>query len=113
MYQKKAKKPQIKKTQNHSPTLKTIRMVEDVLKKLELYTITFAGLKRKLPKKVNHNTLKEIIRYLDSSNKVIVDVDGITWIHNPSRKLKKAIAESTRIEPEDIRKILAKANKES
>jgi hypothetical protein len=113
MYQKKAKKTQIKKTQNHSPTLKTIKMVEDILKNLELYTITFAGLKRKLPKKVNHNTLKEIIRYLDSSNKIFIGVDGITWIYNPSKKFKKAVSEATRIEPEDIRKILAKINKKS
>jgi hypothetical protein len=111
MYQKKAKKPSIKKIINHSPTLKTIRMVEDVLKNLERYTITFAGLKKKLPKKVNHNTLKEVVRYLEQSGKVYIGIDGITWIYNPSKKLAKAIAESTRIEPEDIRKILAKTNK--
>lgn len=93
MYQKKVQKHKTKKSVNHSPTLKTIRMVEDVLKNLELYTITFAGLKRKLPNKVNHNTLKEIIRYLEQSGKVYIDIDGITWIYNPSKKLAKAIAE--------------------
>jgi hypothetical protein len=83
-------------------------MVENVLKNLERYTITFAGLKRKLPKKVNHNTLKEIIRYLDNSNKVIVDVDGITWIYNPSKKLKKAIENSWEWTPEGFRKFKGK-----
>lgn len=107
MYQKKTKK----KTPNHSPTLKTIKMVEKVLMSLDKYTITFAGLKRKLPKKVNHNTLKEVIRYLEDSGKVYIGIDGITWIYNPSKKLAKAMAEGIRIEPEDIRKILAKTNK--
>lgn len=77
-----------------SPTLATIRMVENVLKKIELYTIKFSDLKRKLPKQVNHNTLKEVIRYLEESGKVYIDIDGITWIYNPSKKLKKAIENS-------------------
>ena len=109
MYQKKTKK-----RVSHSTTLKTIRMVEDVLKNLEYYTITFASLKRKLPKKVNHNTLKEVIRYLDSSNKIIIDVDGITWIHNPSKKLKKAIAEGYEFTPErisELKKFIKKYDK--
>lgn len=91
MYQNKALKP--KKSKNHSPTLKTIRMVENILKNLDLYTIKFSDLKKQLPKKVNHNTLKEIIRYLEQSGKVYIGVDGITWIYNPSKKLKKAIEE--------------------
>ena len=110
MYQKKIKKSS-KKTIQHSPTLNTIRMVEDILKNLELYTIKFSDLKRQLPKKVNHNTLKEVIRYLEESGKVYVSIDGITWIYNPSKKLAKAIEQGTRINPEDIRKILAKAYK--
>jgi hypothetical protein len=94
MYQKKPKKPQIKKVQNHSPTLKTIRMVEDVLKKMDESQIRFSELKKRLPKKVNHNTLKDILRYLDQSGKVYMNIDGIAWVYNPSKKLAKAIAES-------------------
>lgn len=108
MYQKKVKKSQITKTPNHSPTLKTIKMVEDVLKNLEYYTITFADLKRKLPKKVNHNTLKEVIRYLEDSGKVYIGIDGITWIYNPSTKLKKAIEDSWEWTPEGFRKFKGK-----
>jgi hypothetical protein len=107
MYQKKTKK-----TVSHSPTLKTIRMVENILKNLDLYTIKFSDLKKQLPKQVNHNTLKEIIRYLEQSGKVYVGIDGITWIYNPSKKLAKAISEGVRVEPEDLRKILQKLNKE-
>jgi hypothetical protein len=83
-------------------------MVEKTLNKVEKYTITFAQLKKKLPKKVNHNTLKEIIRYLHEINHIIIDVDGITYIHNPSRKLKKAIENSYEITPEGLRKFKGK-----
>ena len=104
MYQKK----KVSKKKMHSPTLKTIKMVENVLKNLDDYTITFAALKRKLPKQVNHNTLKEIIRYLEQSGKVYIGVDGITWIYNPSKKLKKAIENGWEWTPEGLRKFKGK-----
>lgn len=68
-------------------------MVEDTLKKMEGSVITIADLKRKLPKQVNHNTLKIILEYLEESNKIAVSLRGITWIHNTSQKLRKAIKE--------------------
>ena len=81
----------------HAPTLNTIRMVEDALKNMEDSIITIAELKRKLPKQVNHNTLKAILEYLEESNKIYVSIKGITWIHNPSLKLRKAISEGLRL----------------
>jgi len=76
----------------HAPTLKTILMVEDTLKNMDESVITIAGLKRKLPKQINHNTLKTILEYLDESNKILIGVKGITWIYNDNPKLRKAIA---------------------
>jgi len=67
----------------HSPTLNTILMVEKVLTKMNESVITVAELKRRLPKQVNHNTLKAILVYLDSSNKIAFGPRGITWMHNP------------------------------
>jgi hypothetical protein len=114
MYQKKPALKKVAKKEIHSPTLKTIKMVEDILKSLDKYTITFAGLKRKLPKKVNHNTLKEIIRYLEQSGKVYIDMEGITWIYNPSKKLARAIEEGYEWTPRRInalRKYVEKCEK--
>ena len=91
-----------------SPNLSTIRMVEDALRKVELYTIKFSDLKRKLPRQVNHNTLKEVIRYLEESGKVYVSIDGITWIYNPGKKLKRAIENSWEWTPEGFRKFKGK-----
>ncbi len=76
----------------HSPTLNTVIMVEDVLRNIEESVITIAELKRRLPKKVNHNKLKTILRYLEQSNKIVVTVDGITWIFNSNPNIRKAIA---------------------
>jgi hypothetical protein len=83
----------------HSPTLKTIQMVETVLKNMPSSAMTMAELKRGLPKQVNHNTLKNIIEYLDESNKIVIGIYGITWIYNPSPKLRKAIAEGWEWKP--------------
>ena len=76
----------------HSPTLNTVLMVEDTLKNMNESVITIAELKRKLPRQINHNTLKVILEYLELSNKILVTMRGITWIHNPNPNLQKAIA---------------------
>ena len=77
----------------HSPTLNTVLMVEDTLKNMEDSVISIAELKRRLPRQVNHNTIMVILEYLEMSNKILVTIRGITWIHNPNPNLQKAIAE--------------------
>ena len=76
----------------HSPTLNTVLMVEEVLKKMNESVITVAELKRKLPKQVNHTTLMIILEYLEKSNKIAVTLKGITWIHNSNVNMGKMIA---------------------
>ena len=75
----------------HSPTLNTVIMVEETLRNIDESVITVAELKRRLPKKINHNKLKTILRYLEESNKIVVTVDGITWIFNRNPNLRRAI----------------------
>ncbi|MFH0714724.1 MAG: hypothetical protein V1847_03045 [Candidatus Diapherotrites archaeon] len=77
-----------------SPTLNTVLMVEKVLQDMNESVITIAELKKRLPKQVNHYTLKTILHYLEDSNKIAVSLKGISWIHSPSNaNLKKAIAQ--------------------
>ncbi len=76
----------------HSPTLNTVLMVERTLKKANESVITVADLKRRLPKQINHNTLMVILDYLEKSNKIVVTLKGITWIHNPNQNLRLAIS---------------------
>jgi len=75
----------------HSPTLNTVIMIENTLKNMDESVITIAELKRRLPRQVNHNTLKVVLEYLEISNKIAVTMKGITWIHNPNPNLQKAI----------------------
>ena len=77
----------------HAPNLNTVIMVEDTLKNMNESVIKIAELKRILPRQVNHNTLRVILEYLEISNKIIVTLRGITWVHNPNPNLQKTIAE--------------------
>ena len=77
----------------HWPTLNTVIMVEDALRKAEGSVIRVAELKRKLPKQVNHTTLMTILLYLERSNKIAVSLSGITWVFNRNPKLRKALSE--------------------
>ncbi len=80
----------IKKNQFlHSPTLSTVLMVEDTLKSGEL--ISIAELKRKLPKKVMHQTLHIILDYLQQSGKIIIGTKGILWVYTQRKELDTLI----------------------
>ncbi|MCO5381000.1 MAG: hypothetical protein NHB15_01765 [Methanosarcina barkeri] len=76
-----------------SPTLNTILMVEDTLKNRPRSVVTVAELKKMLPRQVNHNTLMVILDYLEQSNKIVVGLKGITWIHSRNENLRKAVVQ--------------------
>lgn len=66
----------------HWPTLNTVIMVEDTLKKSKEEVVSVAELKRKLPRQVNHITLMIILDYLETSKKIEVKLKGISWRKN-------------------------------
>lgn len=76
----------------HYPNLKTVLMVEKVLKTAN-NLITRQEIKKRLPNKIMHQTLNVILKYLEDSGKILDGRKGIIWIHNPSPKLDKAINE--------------------
>ena len=88
------KKPTKITKEKFSPTLNTILMVEKTLQEMPESVIKVSELKRLLPKQINHNTLKNILEYLQESNKIFMGVKGIVWIHNDSPKLRKAILDA-------------------
>lgn len=87
---------QLEKEPLHYPNLKTVLMVEEVLKNEQL-PIRREALKQKLIKKVQHQTLNVILQYLEDSGKIIDGRKGIVWVYNPSPELKKAIENGLRV----------------
>ncbi|MBW6461763.1 MAG: hypothetical protein K0B07_01840 [DPANN group archaeon] len=65
----------------HYPSLKTVLMVEDTLKEVTTL-VTREELKEKLPKKIMHQTLNLILKYLEDGGKIIDGRKGILWIYN-------------------------------
>ena len=79
----------------HSPTLNTIFMVEETLRNGDLMTI--AGLKSKLPRKVMHQTLLQILDYLQFSGKIVIGTKGILWVFTERKELNELIKRGTEV----------------
>jgi len=82
---------------HHWPTLKTVLMVENVLKEAE-EDMSIEELKRKLPTKVMDQTLRLILAYLENKGDILVDDKGITWIRNDNPRFLEMIKNSKGIE---------------
>lgn len=87
------KETQTKNT--HSPNLATILMVEKVIKEEDIMSV--ADLKRKLPKKVMHKTLLQILDYLQVSGKIVMGPKGIFWTYMPHKELERLIKGGTEV----------------
>jgi hypothetical protein len=75
-------------SEQRSPTLNTVLMVENTLMKADS-VLSIGKLKRLLPKQVMHQTLMAVIDYLEYSGKITVDRDKVLWTFKPQSKLKK------------------------
>jgi len=87
---------QIMEKVGHSPTLNTVLMVEETLKDAG-QVMTLAELKRRLPKKVMHQTLTQVLDYLQISGKIIIGTKGILWIYTEKKELDELIKRGTEI----------------
>ncbi|MEK6949929.1 MAG: hypothetical protein AABX34_06915, partial [Nanoarchaeota archaeon] len=63
----------------HFPTLRTVMMVEDAIRKADTL-ISRNELKRRLPVKIMHQTLNLILEYLENSGKIMIGSKGISWL---------------------------------
>ena len=66
----------------HSPTLNTVLMVEKIIKDAR-EVIKISELKRRLPKQVMHQTLMQILDYLQESGKILITTKGVVWTYAP------------------------------
>ena len=74
----------------HSPTLDTVLMVEETIKKAK-EVLSIGELKRRLPKQVNHYTLKYILSYLQKSGKIEFTPNGVVWIFLPKEDIENIL----------------------
>ncbi len=80
----------------HSPTLNTILMIEDILKNSgELLTI--ADIKKSIPRKVMHQTLLQVIDYLQMSGKIIIGTKGILWVFTERKEISELLQRGTEV----------------
>ncbi|VVB83951.1 Uncharacterised protein [uncultured archaeon] len=74
----------------HYPQLDSVLMVEKIIQQLKNYP-TRMELWRALPKKMQYQTFKLILNYLEKSNKIIFEDNRIIWIFPNSKKLNELI----------------------
>lgn len=78
----------------HYPTLKTVKMVEEVLKNAET-TLSREEIKEKLPTKIMHQTLNVILEYFEEHGMIIDGHKGVLWTYNPNPILRRALERGT------------------
>ena len=83
-------------SEQRSPTLNTVLMVEETLKKAD-GMINLAELKRQLPKQIMNSTLRNILDYLAYSGKIYYNKKGILWIEYDNKKLEMARKNSLKV----------------
>ena len=74
----------------HFPKLDSILRVEKAIQNSKDY-LTRMELWKSLPKKMQYQTFKLILEYLEKSNKIMFDEDKIIWIFPNSKKLNELI----------------------
>lgn len=80
----------------HYPRLDTILLVEQAIQESEDYP-TRTQLWKRLEKKVQYQTFKLILNYLEKSNKIMFKEDKIFWIFANNKKLNELINNSISI----------------
>lgn len=83
----------------HSPKLDTVLMVEkqltELLRSRDYPTKT--QLWKSLPKGMEYQTFKQIMDYLEASNKIIYKDEKIVWVAADNPKLKELFEKSVRL----------------
>ena len=80
----------------HEPKLDTILMVEKAIKEAEEYP-TRTELWRSLPRRVQYQTFKRILDYLEASNKIVFNGRRIVWVAADNPKLERLLESAVKI----------------
>ena len=80
----------------HEPQLDTILMVEKAIREAKSYP-TKKELLKSLPKQIQYQTFNRILKYLESSNKIVFDSHKIIWVFPDNPKLKELLESSVKL----------------
>ena len=80
----------------HYPTLKTVLLVEELLKEAKEPLSRYELLKR-AGNRIMRPTLDVILEYLEKRYMVLDTPNGIIWVYTPKDKMKKLIQESVEV----------------
>jgi len=80
----------------HEPQLNTILMVEKAIRDAQEYPSRME-LWRSLPRKIQYQTFKRILEYLEASNKIVFNKGRIVWVATDNPKLKRLLEESVKV----------------
>jgi phage pi2 protein 07 len=80
----------------HYPTLKTVLMVENILREAKEPLTRYEIMKR-MKNKVMRQSLNIIIQYLVERNMVIDSEKGVLWVYTPKEKLNEWLKDSVEI----------------
>jgi len=82
--------------QIHSPTLKTVMAIEEVIKNSDV-AISRNGILNKLSTGVMRSTLNVALDYLEKKGIILETKKGFIWTFNPSQKLVRAEANALEV----------------
>lgn len=80
----------------HFPKLDSILRVEKEIQNFKDYP-TRMELWKSLPKQMQYQTFKLILKYLETSNKIMFEKDKIIWIFPNNKRLNKLISEAVSV----------------
>jgi S-adenosylmethionine:tRNA-ribosyltransferase-isomerase (queuine synthetase) len=80
----------------HEPQLDTILMVEKAVRDAQEYPSRME-LWRSLPRKIQYQTFKRILEYLEASNKIVFNRGRVVWVAADNPKLKRLLEESVKV----------------
>ena len=80
----------------HEPQLDTILMVEKAIRDAQEYPSRME-LWRSLPRKIQYQTFKRVLEYLEASNKIVFNRGRVVWAAADNPKLKRLLEESVKV----------------
>jgi len=80
----------------HYPTLKTVLMVENILRDAKEPLTRYEIMKR-MKNKVMRQSLNIIIQYLNERNMTLDSDKGVLWVYTPKKKLGEWLKDSVEI----------------